>query len=309
MTRLRHSAAGFRRRLQIGAAGVVLIVEGKSDRYFYSRLFGNYTHARGIQTAIRIGRELPGNTAGGKRALLQYFEYLRRLRSLCSELAGKKTLVVFILDKDLDDRTRKLRRSKHILYTEWYEYENYLFCEGDLVQAGAAAAGLDVMSVAAVIPDQEAWLRRARVEWKDWTKICVFSVTRKIHQGDYGMRSSPVHHPQHGGVNAAALAGRIQQLQSAYGRKPESFRRVWRSVSRLVDGLYATFREDEVFKGKWYATFLADDLGTAAAGRDANLDSLEKRLLHHLAMTIDYEAAWSSTLRQRLDTVIRDCGI
>jgi hypothetical protein len=309
MTRLRHSAGGYRRRLQIGAANVVLIAEGKTDRYFYSKLFNPFCSRIGAHCAIRIARELP-TAAGGKTSLLAYFEYLRRRKSLSSELGGKRTVIVFLLDKDIDDRQRKKRRSNHIFYTEGYDFENYLYKHGDLVEAGAAAAGLDVMSVAASIPDQQAWRQQVTQEWKEWVKICVFSITRKVRKGgNYGVPASPINKAHHGGVDSTAYEARLRLLESSCSLGSQGFKRAWNSVSRMVDGLYASASQDEIFKGKWYSWFLAQDLRKIAAGRDAELDGLEKRLPHHLAQTINYEEQWTNPHRERLRALIQACGI
>jgi hypothetical protein len=309
MNRLKHSPAGYRRRLQIGTAQVVFITEGKTDRYFYSKLFDQECRRHGLSCNVRIARELPGN-AGGKKALLKYFDYLRRQKSLCSTLGSKITAVIFLLDKDIDERRRRCRRSIHTIYTEGYDYENYIFANGDLVEAGAAAAGLDIMSVRPVVGDTSRWIRRVADEWRDWVKVCVFSLTRRIIiGGNYGVCPSPINHPPYGGVDHAALSARLQQLEQVSGLSSKSFRRSWNSVSRMVDQLYSDGREHEVFKGKWFAWFLAHDLTQAAAGRDANLASLEKRLAHHVAMTVDYSGSWGDELRKSVQVVLRSCEL
>lgn len=287
----------------------MLITEGKTDRYFYSKIFDRSCNDVGLACSVRIGRELPAQ-AGGKNALLAFFDYLRKRRSLCSELGGKKTVVLFLLDKDLDDRCRRVRRSNHILYTEGYDFENYLFAHGDIVEAGAAASGLDLMSVRRALPDQEQWRRAVTEKWKDWVKICVFAVTRKIAVGgNYGLKTSPINNPPHGAVDTQAFDARLQLLYKASGLSEAAFQRAWNRVSRSVEDLYRTERQDEVFKGKWYASFLVVELERIAAGRDANVDGLEKRLPHHLAMTLNYEAPWTDTFRIRFNTILSECGV
>jgi hypothetical protein len=309
MTRLRHSPGGLRRRFQIGITDVVLVAEGKTDRYFYSKLLGHFCQSKGVSASVVIARELPDG-AGGKQSLLAYHDYLRKKGSLCSTLAGKKTLVVFLADKDVDDLARRKRRSAHILYTQTYDYENYLFLHGNVVEAGAAAAGLDVMSVAALIPDHAAWVRRAAEEWKEWIKVCVFAIRRRITRGGtYGIKSSPINGAPYSGIDNRALAARQHLLRTESRLTPEGFRRAWRRVSKTVDELYALNRQDEVFKGKWYSWFLAEDLRRAAAGRDANLDSLERRIPHHVAMTLDYEQPWSAPVRASLEGLLQACGL
>jgi hypothetical protein len=288
---------------------VIFVAEGKTDRYFYSKVFGPLCDAQGLKCKVHIARELPGRS-GGKKALLRYHDYLRRKNSLCSVLGEKKTVVIFLLDKDIDDRIRKTRKSAYTIYTDGYDYESYLFRYGNIVEGGAAAAELDVMSVQAAIGDQAQWLRRASNTWRDWVKVCVFSVTRRISAGgNYGVCPSPINQPPLGPVDIVAYQNKLQLLERASGRSRTSFRRSWNRVSRDVDLLYADGEEHQVFKGKWYSWFLADELRMAAGGRDANTGSLEKRIAHHLALTVDYSGAWATQFRNKAAAVLAQCGL
>ena len=117
----------------------------------------------GIEYEICLAQELPQLT-GGKSSLLKFFKYLKRVSSLLDDFKGEKTAGFFYLDKDIDDILKACNNSEHIVYTEHYSFENYLFQHGDLVEATAAAASLDLASVRRVLDtDKTSWRRRARV--------------------------------------------------------------------------------------------------------------------------------------------------
>lgn len=309
MSRLQHSAAGYRRRLQISAVEVVVLVEGKTDRYFYSKVFKRVQQTTGASIKIRIARELP-SASGGKKALLSYFNYLRRKRSLVSTLGNKTTLVVFVLDKDTDDLCRRMSRSEYIKYTEYYDYENYLYQYGDVVDAGAAASGLEPELVEQALGDSQRWRIRVQQEWLVWTHVCVFSVTRKLCRGgNYGVIPSPINHHPYGGVDPQKLSARMALMQAEYGKYPQSFVRSWRRVEALVGNLMRAGTLDKVFKGKWYSWFLAQELRMVAGGRDANLTNLESRLPNHLAQSVDVDAPWAKSLQDWLTILIVKSGL
>src|SRR5947209_4396973 len=168
-TRLTHTTkAAFRRYMQISRAKVFIFVEGKTDKYFYNKICESVLGKAGIEYEICLAQELPQLT-GGKSSLLKFFKYLKRVSSLLDDFKGEKTAGFFYLDKGIDDILKACNNSEHIVYTEHYSFENYLFQHGDLVEATAAAASLDLASVRRVLDtDKTSWRRRAAENWKDW---------------------------------------------------------------------------------------------------------------------------------------------
>ena len=114
MTRLGHSYGGYLRTMQISSAELFIFVEGRqSDPYFYARICET-VHGLGSRYAICLAEELPGGT-GGKQALLNFYEYLRKRKALLSSLAGQRTASVFFLDKDIDDMQH--RKKAHNMWS------------------------------------------------------------------------------------------------------------------------------------------------------------------------------------------------
>src|SRR5438445_2421225 len=157
MSRLFHSWAGFARGMQISRTQLFVFIEGQdNDPYFYSKICESVCVPAGVSYEHRVARELPGG-AGGKGALLIFFQYLRRKRLLLSDFKGKRTAAVFFLDKDIDDVLRTRVRSPHVVYTEYYDVENHLFAAADLAEAAAAAASFDKLAIAAALRNEAEW--------------------------------------------------------------------------------------------------------------------------------------------------------
>jgi hypothetical protein len=305
MTRLRHSYPGFLRGLQIGSPSIFLITEGRIDRPFFSSLVshllvGDRAH---VVLSIRSARELP-KRSGGKTAVLAYYDFLRKRKQLISTLAGKKTVILFCLDKDLDDMTRKKRRSPHVIYTEYFDVESYLFKFGDLQAAASAATTIDRATFAQQFPTAAHWTAGVANAWKDWVSMCVLEVIKGFPStGNYGVCPSPVNDPA-GPVNGALLNARLTLIQQNSGLNDAEFKRQVAVVARKVEALFKNGDADKIFKGKWYVWLFARDTRAACTGRDAELGNLEQRLPLHLLQTLDFSLEWAASLRAQISAAI-----
>lgn len=104
--RVNHSPKAYLRYMQMSQAVVFAFVEGKEiDPYFYGQICAVVCNQRQIVYQICRSNEIPPNAAG-KKALLVFYDFLRRRRALRSNLGGKETIAVFFLDKDIDHITR-----------------------------------------------------------------------------------------------------------------------------------------------------------------------------------------------------------
>jgi hypothetical protein len=292
MSRLRYSKKGYIRSLQMSRKDIFAFVEGWSDRYFYDRICEVGCAGLSLEPEVRTASELPGGT-GGKKALIEFFLYLRRAKLLLHDFIGKRTAIIFFVDKDIDDILKIRKRSNHFIYTEHYHLENYVFLNTDICETAAAVSALDLDSVKGVIGNQTAWMQRAATEWKEWVKLCTvarllgvtgiynFSVTSRINAGPY----QP--------LDTIQLAAFIGQLQSASGLAPLQFQRRMNRVSALIDRIYATGQHDRVFKGGWYGGFLSLDLKTAAGGRAYSQNAIEERVKTASLAKLDFTRPWA----------------
>ena len=175
--------------MQMSTFSLFVFVEGLTDRYIYSQIADSECRNLGTNFSLVTAEELLGS-GGGKAVLLSFFDYLKSRASLVDVFQSKTTASIFFLDKDVDDFLRRKRRSDHVVYTETYDIESYLFIHGDLCQATAASAPLDIGSVRTGIGDYNKWRYRAAVTWKNWVTLCLFAHTRVISSTYYGRPES-----------------------------------------------------------------------------------------------------------------------
>ena len=211
--RLLHSAEGFWKLLQISTAQVFGFVEGPTDSPFYDLICAQACGKRQVLYRVRTAVELPGTT-GGKPGLLNYFEHLRDTKRLRTSFMGKKMVIVFFLDKDVEDLSRRKRRSKHLIYTQWYDAENHIVENCNLIRAATVAAGLDQQTLEPFMNDSMAWRQSAADRWKDWIKLCLFARLQGLNCDCSFGSLSRVNTPSHGSVDSSEVEKRLGAMMS-----------------------------------------------------------------------------------------------
>jgi len=281
-----------------------VFVEGKvTDPYFYGKICDSVCQPVGISYEICRSQEL-SKGHGGKQVLISFFEYLRRKSALFDTFKGKSTGIVFFLDKDVDDFLRTRRRSEHVVYTLYYDVENHIFIEGDLVEAAAASASMDHQEVLACIGDYHRWRRQVAERWKEWVTLCLFVAKKKISCECNYRVTSRINKPLHGNVDQNAYRDRLHRIQNKLGRTSRQFKRAFRRVSRLVDNVYADGEYDRIFKGRWYAILLAVTIRDGAASRSIDSTGLETRLRSNAVLTLDFEEPWAEYFKEPVRNLI-----
>lgn len=309
MIRLTHSFSAYRRGMQISRVPLFVFIEGYKDRYVYDQIVQSECQQIGVSFNVVTAEEI-GIGGGGKEALLKFFDYLADESSLICDFQGKTTASVFFFDKDVDDILNTRRSSQHIVYTETYEIENYFFIHGALSKVAAASASLDVQSIHAALGNYEAWRRHAATKWKKWVKLCLFSKTCGIgSMSNYRLSSSSINAGICGPVKPAEYKRHLSELRHKSHLPPDEFKRSFTRLCRKVNRIYSAGQHDRIFKGKWYACFLVEDIQRAAARRSFNSRRLEKRLLSSLPLTLNYCDPWAEHFRVPIRRLIAKAGI
>jgi hypothetical protein len=307
--RLQYSFAEFLRVMQVSEKILYIFVESFRDRYVYSRIIDIESQRRGVGYQVVASDELQGD-GEGKDKLLRFFEYLRSRSSLIDRFNGKTTISVFFLDKDVDDFRRTKRRSEHIVYTEMYELENYLFMQGDLSEAAAASASLDIQMIRNELGDYALWRQNAASRWKKWVIICLFSVTNKIgSMTTYGRDTSPINSRAYGPLKRNEYRSYLQTLRNRTGLTSSKFKYLFERLCRRVDKIYSEGQHDLIFKGKWYTQFLTEDIRNVAGSRRFDCTFLGKRLLNTLAATLDFDKGWADHFKAPVRDILVKAGI
>lgn len=304
MHRLRHSNAGFLRYMQMSSAQVFVFVEGKqADPFFYGQICDSVAKATFLSFEVCTARELPLES-GGKMALFAFFSYLRLQKGLLSTLAGKKTSTLFYVDKDVDDVLRRRKRSAHLVYTEYYDVQNHIFENGDVLRGAAAAASIAPQLLRPALSDPSWWCRQAATKWKDWVKLCMFAKQEDIRcQANYH-DYSPINSPPSANVDAQKRRAWISTLREKSELSSAVFETRFASASNRVDTYFRRGEHHKVFKGKWFAHLLADEIKHIMGARPYDSKGLATRLPSAVAATLDFDADWAEYFKAPLDRVI-----
>ena len=283
--------------MQMSSSTLFGFVEGFSDRYIYSRVVDDTCASRNIKYEIVTAEELPGQ-AGGKTALLSFFDYAKRATLLRNDLQGKRTVSLFFLDKDVDDIFRRRRRSSHVVYTRTYDIEGTLFRFADVARAAAGASCLDLNSTRVALGSSSLWCRKAASAWIEWVKLCLVACTCAPKAGSYYSRPvSQIHPGPYSPIDQAELAKHRSALAAASGLSAAKFKLVCDKIDRLVSKAFAEGAYDRFFRGKWYPALLRADVQRIAAGRRCNLSNFADRVISCLAENADYNSAWTQPYR------------
>ena len=309
MKRLTYSPSAYRRSMQISQVPLFVFIEGYKDRYIYEQIVQSECQKSGINFEVVTADEI-GISGGGKEALLKFFDYLATKSSLICDFKGKTTISIFFLDKDVDDILGIMRKSEHIVYTGIYEIENYFFIHGALSEVAAASASLEVQLIRRVIGDNATWRRRAATNWKRWVKLCLFSKSCGIESmSNYGLSASPINDGVCGPVKVTEYRRHLSNLNHHSVLPSDDFKRSFRRLCRMVDRIYSRGQHDLIFKGRWYACFLVEDIKSVAGRRRFNRNQLETRLLSGLALTLNYCDPWTEHFRVPIRNLITKVGV
>jgi Protein of unknown function (DUF4435) len=291
--------------MQISSRPLFVFIEGKtSDPFFYGKICDSVCKSLGVAYEQIIANQLPGEESGGKQVLIDFFRYLRRTKFLLDQFQGKTTATLFFLDKDIDDVERRVLRSLHVAYTEYYEVENYLFCEGDVANSAAAAASLDPVTLTNKMGNVSEW-RRSRAElWKDWVKLCIFAKVKCLRcQSNFGA-TSRLNNPASSPTDPSSRAQLLKEIERASGLASDKFARSFRKVSKFVDCTYAEGSHDKIFKGKWYATLMDSEFRRFFPQSHRHMAHFPGRLMTTLAVTLDYLGGWAEGLKASVRAVL-----
>jgi hypothetical protein len=282
----------------------VFVESNENDPYFYGELCSHVLSGTGISHKILVSREIPTSSVG-KTALLDLCDYLRNNSLLMNELKGKKTGILFFLDKDVDDLTNEQISSEHVVYTYYYDIEGHIVEHGDLIRGCAVAASMDLQEVARCIGDPGQWLRDAAKNWIDWVKFCVFVKISKLENCPLNYeRRSQFHDPITEVLNHFDYDRSLDILKAKSGLSDSEFATKFYQISKIVEDLYQEGKHGKVFKGKWYKYFLDDQIRRLAKTNGGNVDGFAKHIFRYIAGTLDFTAAWTKHFTQPMKRVV-----
>jgi hypothetical protein len=294
---------GYLRSLQISRHQLFAFVEGTEvDPFFFGEVCRVASEPRGLSYRVRSAKEL--SQAGGKQTLLNFYRFVKKKHKLQFTFGGKTTLLVFYLDKDVDDLTRRLCRSRHVYYTRYYDVQNHVFKHANLLRGAATAASLDPVELSEVLPTLRSnWCEGAVRRWREWLVSCVIAVKHRVPVPNYRVLSQ-LNTPLNGPVDPAQYQLLKVRFAGHLGLSLPQMERRFTLTTRKIDERLACGTVDCVFKGKWYASILAEDLNVAFSHKAFQSSGLANRLPAALAATLNFSEPWADTFVGPLRTLL-----
>ena len=304
MSRIKYSPNAHLRKLQMSNVSLFAFVEGKElDSNFFGQVCLKVTEPRGISYRIETATELPGGS-GGKARLIAFYKYARSKSKLHSVLNGKRTILLFFIDKDIDDLRRTKCRSQHVIYTKHYDVQNYIFRHGEFIRGVSAAASIDPRELASRPLFSADWCESAARRWREWTALCLFSALfSRVNTASNYKNVSTINVPQNGPLNRDLYEARLRELQSSSGLTSTEFDVAMKRVGDMVDLHLSRRTYDRIFKGKWYSTILEMDLRNAFADR-GQMNNAGAKATTALLASLDFSGQWSEHLLNEVAVVV-----
>lgn len=296
MSRLVYSSAAMARASQMSQAEIHIYVEGNIERPCIDRIldFCGYSQRCKIISA----RELPGDT-GGKNRLLLHFNYLNENNCLATRLAGKRTLQIFYLDKDVDDLTGRTVISDHVVYTSSYDIEGDLIASGNIHRAVADGLQVTAAQVQQVIGEKSNFLQICAQNWLHWIRLCMVNEYSNAKVGCGYSRPSAIN-PDPLGEHEHALwvefeAAVKEKLLNQY----DYFLEQCDSALALI---YESREYLQVFKGKWFTVIFQK---IAELLKSANANSAGQRVFTALVAQVGrVDCVITSTIGSRIHNLL-----
>ncbi|MFF5443188.1 hypothetical protein [Streptomyces achromogenes] len=292
--------------MQMSQSQFFIFIEGKnSDGFVHGNNCDKALADLKIQYEL-IRSDQIGSDGRGKTRLISHFKLLSDSGLLINNFKGKVTASVFLMDKDLDDFRGSQIDSDHVIYTHFYDVENHIFNEGDLQRAISAACNLAPQRVRQGFPDASTWNMRITKYWQEWVRLCfTANMLRLDGEANYG-RPSPLnpvpYAPPH-----SKLVKEFESRSHKMARQVHSGScQEWWDGRMQVDALYEDGRQDEIFKGKWYAEVLARYL--MDLDPDVDKRALASVLVRQMASTMTFDSKWSREVQSRVRKLAVSAG-
>ncbi len=292
MSRLVHNINAHFKSLQISRNNLFIIIEGKThDPYFYNEIC-HIVCKNKIRFVIIKSQEIKAK-APGKTGLLEYYKYLLKKKKLSSTYKRKKMSIVFFADKDIDDILLIKCKTNHLIYTKYYNIENHLFINGDLIQAIASTASLPRDIIERWITDVNLFLKNTAELWKEWLILCI--LTKKIGincEHNYGSHSR-IHCKKTGALNKKEYTKYLKKIEKSSKLTSTNFKARLNRIIKLVNSYYNNNNQDLIFKGNWYTSLIKLQLDNQFGIKNYYNNGFEKRLETALLSRMEFNEDWT----------------
>jgi hypothetical protein len=300
--RLKHTPEGYLHAMQMTSAQLLAFVEGENfDEYFYAEICRTMTDDYQIRRAREIPLSDDNKSAGGKKALISWFNYLKQHSALAMNSLEQEKVFVFFLDKDIDDIIKEIIKSPHIIYTKYYCIENHIFTEGNLNKTAAIIASRDSQRM--MLGDSAKWRQEVAQQWKSWVKLCLFSRKYKLNcECNYGNLPKKSDNPLYEMLADDIYLQYKEIVKNSSKLTEKQFNQSFGSICKKVDDLYAKGEHDLIFKGKWYAGFFKMAIERVIGTKPSDSD---KSCFQITMSTVDFNGKWAEHFKKPLKSLLK----
>lgn len=277
MTRLRHTASGDVRAMQISTVQIFAYVEGGLDRPFTERLLALLVPAN-IRRRVVAMKETEYST-GGKMPLTNHFNDLAGKGLLLDNSFGKPLINLYFMDKDADDALDKLISSPHVAYTPTYDLEGALICYGNLHHAISDAGLMTREQAGGLLGDVDKLLSDISRNWTDWITLCLVAQSKKKNFGCTFDRVSEINVDPLAPPDQVKLREWKTTSRTQLDLSDLEFDRLYTKFRKVVDNSIEGGEPLKYFKGKWLTHVLNKHIEAQPRIPDANIGGIVDRVL------------------------------
>jgi hypothetical protein len=304
MSKIPRDALAFAQRVKMSQHRLFLLVEGQEhDVRFYDKLLESSPKLRGEGYVVQLGAliAVDGVAAGGKQHLLKLFEYFRSLGKLKqSRLDGMYRIIVFGLDKDLDDIVGRRRKSPHVIYSRHADIEAEIFSQWRPKKALSVALSLDAADARSFAKHVGDPLGGLAARWSDWLYLCCRAEGTGARCSVRFGGASKVNDPLYGPADSAKVARVEEQLvagaRMSAGRDRQMMQRVAAADGR---GELRYFIKGKLIPG--YMGQLAEDY--FADRRPVSRRTFEQAVTHVALSTVRFSGDWLRHWHDQLEAL------
>ena len=192
----------------------------------------------------------------------------------------------------------------HIIYTEHYDVQNYIFQHGNLVTGAAAAASIDSRKLQRDLGDASDWCRQKALLWQNWIALCV----RLLEDGITGEANyrvlSPIQTRHCGPTDSQKHQDIILSLASRVNIPEAELKQKLIVSTDKVRGYFGKNEHHRIFKGKWFAAILADEVDRIMAGTSYDNKNLAVKLPCAVSATLNFSEPWTDYFRNSLIRIV-----
>lgn len=300
--RLQRKFSAMLRRIQIAEKdSYFFFVEGRErDPHFYEGICDQVKEIEGkycIYPADTLSAE-----GGGKQVLISFWQYTKEKDALHGTFEGKSKIVGFFLDKDIDDVRGICETCRHIVYTEYYDVENYLFAHGNLVSAVAASISVPKYQLCDAPFASTQWCDVIAANWKEWIALCLTSERLGLRCGINFSRPSVVQSSFSQGIDTDKLNHCLEDMKKVCEHHTDKdLLDQYSSSLRFVEDHMRLHGIHSIFKGKCFFYAIADAVRLYMGSQKyTNKKSLDACIAASLATSLDFSLDWTLSQRRRI---------